>query len=100
MTMIKPFLHECDGPKIKVFGSDKKQWTAALLEEIEADQLPAYFGGTMVDPDGNPKCPSKVRFLDVSISSVLTSLGCKTFLFLIHLVKHRWPSPLFVLHEQ
>ena len=46
--------------KIKVFGSDKKQWTAALLEEIEADQLPAYFGGTMVDPDGNPKCPSKV----------------------------------------
>jgi hypothetical protein len=61
MTMIKPFLHECDGPKIKVFGSDKKQWTAALLEEIEADQLPAFFGGTMTDPDGNPKCPSKVK---------------------------------------
>ena len=46
--------------KIKVFGSDKKQWTAALLEEIEADQLPAFYGGAMVDPDGNPLCLTKV----------------------------------------
>ncbi|XP_046633790.1 SEC14-like protein 2 isoform X2 [Daphnia pulicaria] len=61
MRLIKPFLHECDGPKIKVFGSDKKEWTSALLEEIEADQLPAFYGGTMTDPDGDPKCPSKLN---------------------------------------
>ena len=93
-------MHQNTLDKVRIFGTNKEEWTAALLEEIEAENLPLHYGGTMVDPDGDPKCPSKVRFLDVSISSVLTSLGCKTFLFLIHLVKHRWSSPLFVLHEQ
>ncbi|EFX85396.1 hypothetical protein DAPPUDRAFT_238038 [Daphnia pulex] len=45
--------------KIRIFGYDKEEWTAALLEEIEADNLPLHYGGTMVDPDGDPKCPSK-----------------------------------------
>jgi hypothetical protein len=39
---------------------------AALLEEIEADNLPLHYGGTMVDPEGDPKCPSKVVILLVS----------------------------------
>ena len=99
-NFMRPFMHQNTLDKVRIFGTNKEEWTAALLEEIDADNLPLHYGGTMVDPDGDPKCPSKVRFLDVSISSVLTSLGCKTFLFLIHLVKHRWPSPLFVLHEQ
>jgi hypothetical protein len=47
--------------KIRIFGHDKEEWTKALLEEIDADQLPAYYGGTLTDPDGDPKCPSKVR---------------------------------------
>jgi hypothetical protein len=58
--MTKPIYHESDVPKIKVFGSDKKEWTSALLEEIEADQLPAFYGGTMTDLNGDPKCPGKV----------------------------------------
>ncbi len=48
--------------KMKIFGCNKEEWKAALLEEIDADQLPAFYGGTMVDPDGDPKCPSKVKF--------------------------------------
>ena len=46
--------------KMRIFSSNKEEWTAALLQEIDADQLPAFYGGTMVDPDGDPKCPSKV----------------------------------------
>lgn len=28
---------------------------------MSPDQLPVEFGGTMTDPDGNPKCLTKVR---------------------------------------
>ncbi len=38
--------------KIKVFGANRAEWQSALLEEIEADQLPINHGGTQVDPDG------------------------------------------------
>jgi hypothetical protein len=62
-NIMKPFLHQNTLDKLKIFGNNKEEWTAALLEEIEADNLPLYYGGTMVDPDGDPKCPSKVRFL-------------------------------------
>jgi hypothetical protein len=59
---MKPFMHQATIDKMKIFGSDKEEWAAALLEDIEADNLPLHYGGTMVDPDGDPKCPSKVRF--------------------------------------
>ena len=59
-NMLKPFLHQATTDKMKFFGTNKKEWSAALLEEIDADQLPAHYGGSMVDPDGDPKCPSKV----------------------------------------
>ena len=47
--------------KISVFGFDKNEWSEALLKEVDADQLPVHYGGTMIDADGDPKCPSKVR---------------------------------------
>ena len=47
--------------KVKFFGSDENQWKPALLEWIDADQLPAMYGGTQTDPDGNPMCLDKVR---------------------------------------
>ncbi len=59
--MIKPFLNQVTNDKISVYGFDKAEWAAALLHEIDADQLPAFYGGTMTDPDGNEKCPSKVN---------------------------------------
>lgn len=46
--------------KVQIFGTDSNQWKAALLECIEPDQLPAMYGGTMTDPDGNPQCLSKM----------------------------------------
>lgn len=58
--MIKPFLNEVTHDKIAVYGFDKSEWSAALLKEIDADQLPVYYGGSMTDPNGDPKCPSKV----------------------------------------
>ena len=30
-----------------MYGYDREEWQAALLKEIDADQLPACFGGTM-----------------------------------------------------
>ncbi len=65
-NFMRPFMHQNTLDKVRIFGTNKEEWTAALLEEIEADNLPLHYGGTMVDPDGDPKCPSKVRFLDVS----------------------------------
>jgi hypothetical protein len=59
--MVKPFLHQVTLDKISVYGFDKNEWSAALLKEIDADQLPVYYGGTMVDENGDPKCSSKVR---------------------------------------
>lgn len=58
-AMLKPFVNETVLANMRVFGNDKTEWTSALLEEIDADQLPAFYGGTMTDPDGDPKCPSK-----------------------------------------
>ncbi|KAK4004692.1 SEC14-like protein 2 isoform X1 [Daphnia magna] len=58
-AMIKPLIPATDFPKIKIFAANKSEWLPALLEEIDADQLPSFYGGTLTDPDGNPKCPSK-----------------------------------------
>lgn len=35
-------------------------WKEKILEHIDADQLPVYWGGTMTGEDGDPKCSSKV----------------------------------------
>ena len=59
-NMMKPFLHPATVAKVRIFSHNKEEWLPAILEEIDADQLPAYYGGTMTDPDGDPKCPSKV----------------------------------------
>lgn len=52
-------MHEKTRHKIQIFSHDAKQWKAALLEDIAADQLPVCYGGTMTDPDGNPNCITK-----------------------------------------
>ena len=53
-------MHQLTIDKLRVYGFDSAEWKAALLEEIDTDQLPVYYGGTMADSDGNPQCPSKV----------------------------------------
>ena len=46
--------------KIRVYGSNVAEWKAALLDEIDADQLPAHYGGNLKDLDGNPMYLSQV----------------------------------------
>uniref|UniRef100_A0A8C0AKI7 SEC14 like lipid binding 4 n=1 Tax=Bos mutus grunniens TaxID=30521 RepID=A0A8C0AKI7_BOSMU len=37
-------------------------WKQELPKFISPDQLPVEFGGTMTDPDGNPKCLTKINY--------------------------------------
>ncbi|KAL5016994.1 hypothetical protein ScPMuIL_006583, partial [Solemya velum] len=55
--IVKPFLGEDTIRKIKILGSNYKE---ELLKEIAPDQLPKCYGGTCTDPDGNPRCLSKI----------------------------------------
>jgi len=59
-ALIKPFLGQETLDKFAIYGYDKEEWKAALLDEIAADQLPVHYGGTMTDPDGNPLCLTKI----------------------------------------
>ena len=36
-------------------------WKTELLEYIDEDNLPEYYGGTCRDPNGDPLCRSKVN---------------------------------------
>ena len=58
--MVEPFMHKRTRSKIQIFSHDSMQWKAALLTDIDPDQLPVAYGGTMTDPDGNPNCITKV----------------------------------------
>ena len=93
--MVKPFLHTVTLDKISVFGYEKSEWNAALLKEIDADQLPVHFGGTMMDSNGDPKCSSVVscseRIRELSIllnkmdNCVITDqLGWESAIVVLH----------------
>jgi len=40
-----------------------ENWKPALLEVIDADQLPVHWGGMATDADGDPYCRSQVDTL-------------------------------------
>lgn len=46
----------CQAPPLAPSGN----WKQELPKFISPDQLPVEFGGTLTDPDGNPKCLTKV----------------------------------------
>lgn len=87
-SMIKPFLGQGTLDKIKIFGSDPKVWKAALLQEIDANQLPVHYGGSATDPDGNPMCLSKV----IRFSFILNVLSNLRQLYLFILDQYGRPS--------
>ncbi|CAH1403383.1 unnamed protein product [Nezara viridula] len=60
-SVVKNFLNDYTLSKIRIFKSDPNKWKPVLLSHIPPDQLPVIYGGTMCDPDGNPRCPSKVN---------------------------------------
>jgi len=62
--MLKMFLNQVTIDKFRVFGTNKEEWQAALLEEIDADQLPEFYGGTLTNLDeGDPNNFFKVNHL-------------------------------------
>uniref|UniRef100_A0A2K5HFR0 Uncharacterized protein n=1 Tax=Colobus angolensis palliatus TaxID=336983 RepID=A0A2K5HFR0_COLAP len=58
-NLMKPFLSEDTRRKIIVLGNN---WKEGLLKLISPEELPAQFGGTLTDPDGNPKCLTKINY--------------------------------------
>ncbi|NXN55964.1 S14L2 protein, partial [Rynchops niger] len=40
----------------------KANWKEVLQKYIDPEQIPVEYGGTLTDPDGNPKCPSKINY--------------------------------------
>lgn len=66
-SVIKQFLNEYTLGKIQILKADKSKCEKLLKENIPLDVLPKHYGGNMVDPDGDPKCSSKVL---TSISSI------------------------------
>lgn len=58
-NLIKSFMSEDTRKKILILGGN---WKQDLTKIMSPDQLPMEFGGTMTDPDGNPKCLNKISY--------------------------------------
>ncbi|XP_029423210.1 SEC14-like protein 4 isoform X2 [Nannospalax galili] len=58
-NLVKSFMGEATQKKIVILGDN---WKQELLKFMNPDQLPVEFGGTMTDPDGNPKCLTKINY--------------------------------------
>ncbi|KAM4615793.1 SEC14-like protein 2 [Polymixia lowei] len=57
-NLIKHFLSENTRRKIFILGAN---WQEMLLNYIDAEELPAIYGGKMTDPDGDPRCRTKIH---------------------------------------
>uniref|UniRef100_A0A8D2QR55 SEC14-like protein 2 n=1 Tax=Zosterops lateralis melanops TaxID=1220523 RepID=A0A8D2QR55_ZOSLA len=58
-NLVKHFLSEDTRRKVVVLGSN---WKEVLQKYIDPAQIPVEYGGTMTDPDGDPKCSSKINY--------------------------------------
>lgn len=61
--------------KIQIYKADPVKWQAAILKVIPKDQLPVHFGGTLTDPDGNPRYTSKVSFVKFFLVKFLSKFA-------------------------
>lgn len=59
-SVAKKFMNEYTLSKIQIFKADPSKWQAAIFSNISKDQVPAFFGGTLKDPDSNPKLGTKI----------------------------------------
>ncbi|XP_045532260.1 SEC14-like protein 2 [Pieris brassicae] len=60
-SVVKKFMHEYTISKIRIFGTDPKKYQPQIFAIIDKDRLPAHYGGTLVDENGDPKCSSMVK---------------------------------------
>ncbi|XP_061603199.1 SEC14-like protein 2 isoform X2 [Phyllopteryx taeniolatus] len=58
-NLIKNFLCEETRRKLVVLGSN---WQEVLRTHVDAEQLPATYGGTRTDPDGDPQCRTMINY--------------------------------------
>ncbi|NXH76635.1 S14L2 protein, partial [Hydrobates tethys] len=58
-NLVKHFMSEDTRKKVVVLGSN---WKEVLQKYIDPEQIPMEYGGTLTDPDGDPKCPSKINY--------------------------------------
>ncbi|PNI97895.1 SEC14L6 isoform 1 [Pan troglodytes] len=58
-NLVKSYMSEETRRKVVILGEN---WKQELTKFISPDQLPVEFGGTMTDPDGNPKCLTKINY--------------------------------------
>ncbi|KAF8794825.1 SEC14-like protein 2 [Argiope bruennichi] len=58
LSIVKTYLSSSFISLAQLYGTDG--WKEELLKEIDADQLPAFLGGTKTDPDGNPLCKTLI----------------------------------------
>ncbi|XP_033924498.1 SEC14-like protein 2 [Melopsittacus undulatus] len=58
-NLVKHFLSEDTRRKVVVLGSN---WKEVLQKHIDPEQIPVEYGGTLTDPDGDPKCSSKINY--------------------------------------
>ncbi|XP_041079631.1 SEC14-like protein 2 [Polyodon spathula] len=58
-NLIKHFLSVDTRRKIIILGDN---WQESLLQYIEPDQLPVCYGGTLTDPDGDPRCKTWIKY--------------------------------------
>ncbi|KAM8828268.1 SEC14-like protein 2 isoform 2-T2 [Spinachia spinachia] len=58
-NLIKHFLCEETRRKILFLGSN---WQEVLRDHIDPDQLPVVYGGTLTDPDGDPRCRTMIKY--------------------------------------
>lgn len=59
---MKKFLDEYTLSKINIYKNNKNKWLPAILERVDAKNLPQYFGGELVDSKGDPKCSEKIKW--------------------------------------
>lgn len=59
-SVLKPILPPIVIEKIRCYGTNG--WKEALLELIDADELPAFLGGNKTDPDGDPSCKTFIKY--------------------------------------
>ncbi|XP_054895584.1 SEC14-like protein 2 [Poeciliopsis prolifica] len=57
-NLIKHFLSEITRQKIHILGGN---WQEVLLKHIDAEELPAIYGGKATDPDGDPRCRTRIN---------------------------------------
>jgi len=53
-------------------------WQEVLRKHIDPDQLPMVYGGTLTDPDGDPRCRTKVRTESLSDALLILKMTAET----------------------